>query len=368
MVAQYTARVRRVILAATVILLLFAACRNPTDDYFTRSLSNSNTEARELYAILRPLLLQGIDDQEPNSSDYSPQQRAVAAERLAGHLARAGDGEAMVTLLTMMAERVPDDPYGAYYLYLVARHYQELGEIPLARHYYVRVVEGYEDLRVHDLSLHVHSLTALIEMTADPRLLAKYYRRLIEEHGSSIDQGRAYYFMAKALEELGEWSAAYAAYREFVRYPETKIPGRPRAHEEVTARLAFFDSDRSWVVRRLEDLKARITWAIYNKDAETFLRYQAKVNFFTRSWEQENSDPNATPDWDIGSLLQRSGYVEVAGEIDMSSNADEAFLYTYGWGLRIKTWYLYFRRVDFPADPEINDSWEWAGVFLGERL
>lgn len=305
----------------------------------------------------------------PNGNEPAAgSNRVVASERLAGYMVRSGHAERMVVLLTTLVAEQPDDPYGAYYLYLVARHYQETGALPIARHYYERVVGDYDDLTIHGTSLHLSSLRALIDLTRDPFKRASYYQRLIDDHRNAVDEGRVYYYLANTLEDLGEWERSYAAYREFVRRPETEIPGLPRAHEGVAAKLAFYDSDKSWVVDRLDDLRQRIGWAIATKNAGELLRYRAKVNFFTRSWEQENTDPNATPDWDIGSLLQRSRYVVVAPEIDISSNADEAYLYTNGWGLRIPTWYLYFRRVDFPADPEVHNSWEWAGVFLGERL
>jgi hypothetical protein len=51
----------------------------------------------------------------------------------------------------------------------------------------------------------------------------------------------------------------------------------------------------------------------------------------------------------------------------VSASGNEATLKTTGWNFRPPIWYLYFRRVDFPADPEINGQWEWAGVYFGEK-
>lgn len=347
--------------------MLLAGCAPSPIDYFAEAVDPDNREATELLQLIEPLLVQ-----EPTSAasadPVTGAQRAVAVERLAGFMVRAGHADRMVVMLAIIAGRDPNDPYGAYYYYLLGRHYQEAGSLALARYYYGRVVGDYEDLQMHGVSLHVRALSALIDSTHDPYQRAGYYRQLIGEHADAIDLGRSYYYLGVALEELGEWEQAYAAYRSFVRYPGTHIPGKPRAYEETVAKLEFYDSDKSWVVSRLEDLRNRITWAIVTKNGPELTRYQARVGFFTRSWEQENTDPNATPEWNIGSLLERSHYVSVAEEVDLASNADEAYLYTNGWGERIRTWYLYFRRIDFPADPEIHNSWEWAGVFLGERL
>ena len=29
---------------------------------------------------------------------------------------------------------------------------------------------------------------------------------------------------------------------------------------------------------------------------------------------------------------------------------------------------VYFRKVNFPLDPDIHGNWEWAGIYMGEKL
>jgi len=43
-------------------------------------------------------------------------------------------------------------------------------------------------------------------------------------------------------------------------------------------------------------------------------------------------------------------------------------LRTWGWHQYLSTWYLYFRKIYFPADPEIHGRWEWAGIYYGEKF
>jgi len=59
--------------------------------------------------------------------------------------------------------------------------------------------------------------------------------------------------------------------------------------------------------------------------------------------------------------------IHYANKLDASSNSTEAFLRTWGWA-QISTWYLYFRKIYFPSDPEIHGRWEWAGVYYGEKF
>ncbi|TFH05481.1 MAG: tetratricopeptide repeat protein, partial [Spirochaetales bacterium] len=239
----------------------------------------------------------------------------------------------------------------------------------LAIHYFERVVQGYADVISKGISTRQRALTQLVDLAPDAERRARCYEILIDEYGDRMDRGLLYYRLGNTYEELGQWDAAIAAFRQFANHPESSIPGEPNAHRTITDRIKFYDSSKDWTVATAEDLRRVITWAIANKDSRTLLRYQSDVSFFTRSWEQDFEDPNATPMWDLGELLRNSRRIYVDPELAVDTEGDEAYLYTYNWGgLRIRTWYLYFRRVYFPADPEIHGTWEWAGIYLGERL
>jgi hypothetical protein len=60
--------------------------------------------------------------------------------------------------------------------------------------------------------------------------------------------------------------------------------------------------------------------------------------------------------------------IEYQARLDSSSNAGEAYLRTWGWSQYLSVWYLYFRTIYFPSDPEIHGRWEWAGIYYGEKL
>ena len=60
--------------------------------------------------------------------------------------------------------------------------------------------------------------------------------------------------------------------------------------------------------------------------------------------------------------------IRYSSELDGASNPNEAYLRTWGWSTYVSVWYLYFRKVDFPIDPEIHGRWEWAGIYFGEML
>jgi tetratricopeptide (TPR) repeat protein len=341
---------RWIFLFGTLVVLL--GC-DPRVDYFVGD--SSDSRAQELFALVE--------------RETDPAARAVAIERLAGHLLADAGPSTLTAYLTTFVEKHPDDPYGAYYLFLAGQNHLDQGSPSFARYYFERVVHDYRDLDLHGRSLHLQALQHLVRLTPSPAKRVGFYQQLLSDYERDVDVGLMHYRLAETYEELGEWDQSYESYREFLRYPQSTVPGHPNAHRDIAARIAFYDSQKDWTVATLEDLRRGITWALVNKNERALVQYQARVNFFTRSWEQDFEDPNVSGFWDIGEILRLTRRLTIDPEAELFEDGDEAFLRTFGWGaLRIRTWYLYFRKVDFPADPEIHGNWEWAGVYLGERF
>lgn len=333
-------------------VILLAAC---TTDYEYYLVGTDSQRSRVSH------LFETLEKEEPE-----PRRRANIIEQIAGTLLEAGATERFRTLLTTEVEKHPHNPFNAYYLLLVAQNYEEQS-IEMALHYYRRIIRNFSDVTVRGTSVHYAALSSLAEYTEDPSLRIDYYRDLLRRFPERVDTGRTHYYIARTYEKLGRWDEAYAAYKEFLSYPETTIPGRPLAHREVQAMVDFYDSSKDWTMESLDQLVTGIKNALWRQNPTQLLRYRAKENFFAMSWQQDEYDFNSQITFNLGIFLQRSR-VHFAEELEINSNAREAFLRTWGWSYRIPTWYLYFRRVDFPADPEINGDWEWAGIYFGESL
>jgi tetratricopeptide (TPR) repeat protein len=277
----------------------------------------------------------------------------------------AGD-EGAITFLTGHVQRFREDPNNGYYLSLVGAMYQDQGASGLARQYYRRALLSYPDVAVRSVPVHRVAINRLLELVDAPDERIDYLRYLQRNYPDNIDHGLTSYYLGKAYEAEGRWGEAFESYRIFLQFPETRVPGEPHAAEQTRRRLAFYDSRRDWTHRELETLVENIKRSLWSQSPASLLKERAGENFFTMSWEQEPDDENsAIPTFDIAAFLRRSR-VRYADELDISSNANEAYLRTWGWSHRIPTWYLYFRRVDFPADPEIHGNWEWAGIYFGE--
>ena len=339
------------------MLLLAAAgtvltgCRSEHLEYRSGNRSYDR-QTGELLALL---------EQERGGAD----QRFMIVQEISKTLRAAGAPRRQLMFLATYVETHPADPYNAYYLMAVAEGYRDLGQNPLAAHYYERILRNYTDAVVRGRSIHLTALGELIVLEQDPQRLVGLYKDLIGRFGDAIDLGRSHFFLGRAYEALGEWEQAVAAYQVYLQHDDAEIPGFPNGRREVLGKVNIHFSDKSWVMDDLDALVDELKRAVALRDRRALQRLRSKAGFFAMSWEQQLADETSSPVFDLSAFSLSK--VRFDDAFDADSNADEAFIRTTGWSYRVKTWYLYFRRVDFKADPDIDGRWEWAGIFLGEK-
>lgn len=354
-------RFARAAIAAAAGLML-AACGESDTRYYIGAFEQ-NQELRQLFSLL--------------NDEKGDKNRFVLIQQIGRALANAGKPEKEILFLTTHVEAEPTDIYDAYYLLMVAEAYREMKAIPLAIHYYLRILKNHADLLVDGQSVHLYCLQELIDLETRPEYKIEYYKELISRFGDqpSVRLGSAYYFLAMAYEDVGEWEQAIQSYQKYLDSPDTEVPGVADAYRRAQEKVLFYFSDKSWTVADLQTLVDAVKDAINTKSISRLRKYQAKVNFFAMGWDQSapTGDPTGVPtgdesaDFNIGGYVMSSS-VRFEGELDMTSNDKEAYLKTTGWNFRPPTWYLLFRKVDFPADPNVNGQWEWAGIYFGEKL
>ncbi|MDR0561691.1 MAG: tetratricopeptide repeat protein [Spirochaetaceae bacterium] len=324
------------------------------DPYY---ITGSKTD-REAFAQLFLLLAK---ETEPGETRF-----AVVRE-IAGRYARLKEYHKLINFLTAQISRYPDDPYNAYYLHMTAYAYKDINAEDVAVLYFNRIINNYPDLMVRGQPIHLDCLQHLISRTDNPELQVLYYKELIARFSDKIDLGEAYFKLAYAYEGIGEWNEAIQAYTQYRPYiGKTGVPGFPDADYHAKQLVDFNNSPKDWTFETLDALVAAIKEAIDAENSAKLRQYQAKVNFFARSWAQDTDD-SGMAEFSLSAFMSR-GRIRYADTLDAGSNAAEAYLQTTGWDQYITTWYLYFRKVYFPLDPKIHGRWEWAGIYYGEKL
>jgi len=344
---------RRAAFLLGLFLLSFLAASG-CDAYRSYYISGTPEERRMLKRLLSMM--------EEETGDV----RATIIMEISDHFIGRGHLDRQILFLTQYVQKHPGDPYNSFYLALVAEAYEKLGADPLAMHYYERILKNHPDMMAMGSSIHYVALTKLLESAETDEVKAGYYKELISRFGDLIDVGATYYYLARTYERLGEWDLSIQAYKKFLAQPDTTIPGHPNIHQEIAEKVAFYNSNKSWTVPDLQALVTAIQVALRTNNAALLKRYKAPINFFSKYWGQKDFDPANLEYFNIYNWLLKSN-VRFAADLESDSSAREAYLKTWNWLYHVDTWYFYFRRIDFPANPDIDGRWEWAGVYFGEK-
>jgi tetratricopeptide (TPR) repeat protein len=297
--------------------------------------------------------------------EIGDEQFAIVHE-IAGEYGRLKEYSRLINFLSGRINKYPDDPYSAYYLLMIAYAYNQQEAYEVATLYYDLIVKNYPDLKVKGESIHFIALNQLITLVKNQEQLVWYYEELLSRFSDKIDPGTVYFQLGQAYEKTGEWNQAILAYTQFLPYYGTVIPGFPDAYTYAKRLVDFNNSSKDWAFESLPALLNTIEGTLNTGNANRLWSYRAKVNFFARSWGQEDDDNAGLAEFRLSDFML-GNQIRYAPELDESSNTNEAYLRTWGWYQYISTWYFYFRKIYFPPNPDIHGRWEWAGIYYGEK-
>lgn len=304
-----------------------------------------------------------------HESDITDESRFTAISHIANGFVAEGNHTDLVLFLTDYVEKHPEDRYNAYWLLMVAYSYMENGGTPIARYYFDRILNNYEDLLVKDTSVHFTCLTNLIKINESPDSRIGYFTQLVSRFPDKISLTEMYARLAVEYEKLGEWEQMLMCYKMFKAQPDAttiQIAGIPNAYNTARQMVDFNASAKDWSFETLEGLEKAVKDAIAARNYRQLERYKSKANFFAMSWRQEETDANSQTSFPLTGLMD--GRVRYSESLDETSNPTEAYLRTWGWRQYVSVWYFYFRKINFPLDPEVHGRWEWAGIYFGEKL
>jgi tetratricopeptide (TPR) repeat protein len=341
-----------------LLLSAFLSCEilseNGIDPYYITGSTENKMHFRELFTLL--------EMEEKGSEGEFAVTREIAAS-----FARIKDYDRLINFLSARIINNPEDPYNSYYLLMVAYAHLQLGCEPIADLYFDMIIRNYPDLVINDESIHLICLRRLIDSDYDPERQVWYYQEMISRFSDKIDLGTAYFMLGQACERIGDWNNAIQAYTNYLPYTGTIIPGFPNADQYAKQQVDFSKSPKDWTFESLPALRQAVEEALDAGNARALTRCQAKINFFARSWEQVETDEVGIAELNLAEFMYNNR-IRYAASLDESTNATEAYLRTTGWYSYLSTWYLYFRKIYFPQDPEIHGRWEWAGIYYGEKF
>ncbi len=300
-----------------------------------------------------------------------PEQKYAIINLIAKDYLKKEDYQNLILFLTNIVETTPEDIYNAAYLLETAYAYVKLNAEPIAEYYFDRILQTCPDILIKGTSVHFICLQNLIQISKTPSHKIKYFNELINRFHQDVNTTELYLRLSHEYKKENQWEEVLKTSLQFLEQPDAttiQIPDDPDAYKNSKRLVDFNKSSKDWTFSSLSRLENAVRKAIKEYDGYSLDTYKAKVNFFTMSWKQDNSDDNSEiedfsmQDWFDGNV------VRCADELDESSSSNEAYLKTWGWNSSVSVWYFYFRKIDFPLDPEINGNWEWAGIYIGNKL
>lgn len=302
--------------------------------------------------------------------DLTNETRYAVVNRIANNMLSIKDYASLICFLTDWVEKHPEDSYNAYWLLMTAYAYLENDAEPVAEYYFERIINNYNDLMVQGKSIHFICLQHLIQISESPANRITYFNQLISRFPNNVSTTELFYRLALEYEKEGEWKQAIRSYTQYLDQDDAatlQIAGYPNAYLSTKQLIDFSNSSKDWTFETLDALVNAVKRGISSYNYRALDKYKSKVNFFAMSWRQVETDVNAQESFSMRSFM-RGNRIRYSAELDPSSSPTEAYLRTTGWSNYVNVWYLYFRKVNFPADPEIHGRWEWAGIYYGEKL
>ncbi len=350
----------------SLIIILFLNIVNLSSCSFFKSFSENGSEDTSSIASIQKNLLILLKDK---NSDEKTQFSII--NRYANNLLAEKDYPALIEFLTSWVESHPEDEYNSYYLLMTAYAYLETSSEPLAQYYFERILHNYPDLVIRKQSVHFLCLRHLIQLSDNPANRISYFTQLINRFPDSINKTELYARIANEYENLGEWTQALRTYKLFLSQDDAgkiQIADMPNAYTNAQQLILFNNSSKNWTFETLEDLTAAIQQALKTRNGASLDRYKSRVNFFATSWRQDENASNAQSDLPLTSYIAGKN-IRFDDKIDPISTSTEAYLKTWGWSSTyVNVWYFYFRKINFPADPDYHGRWEWAGIYYGEKM
>lgn len=356
---------------ATLVLLFLFSCQT------NQQANSSLTYKEDLFEIL----------QNQNSHSYTTQFLLIY--QLNQILLKEEKYQEALSLLSLYNLNLKDeDPFQSFYYYLLGENYEKDNQPEVALLYYETLLREFSDIKINDHSLHKGILEKLIQLDINPFKRKQYNSILLErflKEATPAESALWLYRMGAILEEIGEFEKAISYYDSFLKIKEIGLPDsllrkNPNLYEKIQNKIMFHYSSKNWISSDLNFLINKVKESIRKSDPYSLNKLRNPNSFFIRTWAQELGeealDTDNTENLNVSSnnemisffmtFLSRGASIRFQESLDSGSSKDLVYLGSSGWD-RINTWYFVFQQVDYPLDPELNNSWEWIGIYLGEK-
>ena len=275
-------------------------------------------------------------------------------------------------ILGVLAENENEEIYKSINCFLLSDIYWEQGNKDISVFYMLKVNKNSYKLNYENSDIGYLIAKRVINYESNIRFKEKMYGLLFSDYLDKIDIGDTYLELSnyyKAIYEMDK--AANAMSKALLYLPENDNNDEENIKENIKNELSFYKINKYWIYENLDTLIGRIKYAINEKDKKLLDQYVTPINFTIKLLQRNGLQNLSDQNWSYQELeiekKKWSDRITFSNTLENFSNHDEAYLKTTNWDFpQISTWYLYFKRINYPFDNRINGCWEWSGIFFGE--
>lgn len=300
----------------------------------------------------------------------SEKSRYAIMNALASNMLKEGATDELILFLTESVERHPRDKYNSYWLLMCAYFYIEMGQEQVAEYYFERILRCYDDLVVKGQSIHFLCLERLVQISENSENRIAYFNTLMSRFPEKVSLTEMYARLANEYERLGDWTRALKMYQTFLAQRDAgsiQIMDMRDIYNHARALIVFDNSPKNWMFKTVDKLSDAVKSAITRNQGTRLDAIRSKANFFTVSGKSNEGTRNSQASFRIQNYMN-GNRIRFSEELIAGESANEAYLRTSGWTEFSPEWYFYFRKVNFPAEPKVHGTWEWAGIYMGDSF
>ena len=267
-----------------------------------------------------------------------------------------------IALLKTHINTHPTDPYNTYYLKTIGLLYLQKNASLQASYYLNKAISKLSYNTKPIISIDI--LNTLIDIETNTTQKIIYLNMVLALFSEEINLVNTYYTLGTLYDSIADWDNAYKIYTQLLALPIDQLLLENQDHiEHVFFRVKKYRAKNTQTFDNVQQAQQTVLNSLYSRNARRIKSLQAP-GFFTAQWQESPIDPNAhIPTFDIVSIL-RNSKLYVDPKFSEYSTGNKVLWATYGWE-RLNTWYMVFRKIQYPDTITHNGRWEWAGIHFG---
>lgn len=247
----------------------------------------------------------------------------------------------------------------AFYYFFISDIYYQIDNEDVAIYYMLKVDEQFYDIQYNFNPVGYYIAKRIIKSDAKFKLKEKMYQLLLDKYQENIDIVYIRYELSNLYKSNLDMDKSVRILEEILRLNKSEL-SKIADINSINNEIYFYRSKKGWIYQNVEMLINKIDDAVKNKNST--LVYSL---FSATKFDVKLSGKSYPSSW-LQIHKRWTGRIDFSDKLEEYSNDKEAYLKTSNWNIiQFKTWYFYFKRVNYPYDKRVNGGWEWAGVFIG---